>query len=183
MQSLRNDGRLHPMCAVGIHCGQVKVLQDRQRLCAALKCINASSPGLIRSSHRGDQPISPGIDRVGRPKRCIGPNVRIRTVRRREWPRLRGGEAACVTTDHYPGPLRSLGQQAGGLPIGQRGHHQTVHLLDSPARTHEFDCQPVEELRVGGLGTKSAKIFRCSNNPPPKVLLPDRLTITRAVSG
>ena len=96
--------------------------------------------------------------------------------------RLAVKAAAWVTVQE-----RVLGNR-GGLPIGRAGHDEPVHALEGPGGTpvahapgspgrwaREFDCQPVEQFRVGWSVAGDAEVTRRGDDSRAEMLLPQAI--------
>ena len=57
----------------------------------------------------------------------------------------------------------------------QQHHRGIQRSAQAPAPVHELDCQPIQELRVGGRLTLPAQVLAAGYQTDPEVRLPDAI--------
>ena len=60
-----------------------------------------------------------------------------------------------------------------GLAVGGRRHQVAQHLLAAPVPAHELRGQPIQESRMGGLGSLGAEVLGSTHESTPEQFLPE----------
>ena len=172
VQRLAGDGRIGTLDTVGDHLRQVKGLEDRRHVLAAMTDINRTSPTLPGLS-RGHQPVGPDIHGVGWSERGIVQST---------------GDGQDAVADHlgihslqrHPPQQTVLGIDRLGcrtnrrdLLVGRGVHHHAVQLLDAPFFFDQRAGQPVQQFWMRRPGPGVAKIRERLDQAAPEVVEPD----------